>query len=315
MRRFLILCLTIILILGISTTAYAADMGDYGKNIALTVVYKDAGVAVVGAPVKLYKIASMDDDFTITATSKFLDFRSAIENKDTRWNVLADALTEFIENKSISCNDEAKINTSGVALFPTENNTLLPGIYLLYCPNYKFQGSIYYSSPVVISLPNYDSDGQLTNHITANIKFSSIEDQLMDLKVIKKWDDYGHENKRPKTITVELLRNGKTVSGEKKKLSKENNWTYTWTDLDPIHKWDVKELQVSGYKDPKYSSSEKNDVITITITNTFQPRGPQKLPQTGQLTWPIPLLTVIGMVLFSLGWWLCFGNRKDPYEK
>lgn len=40
-----------------------------------------------------------------------------------------------------------------------------------------------------------------------------------------------------------------------------------------------------------------------------------KLPQTGQLTWPIPWLASGGMLLFALGWWLCFGNRKDSYEK
>lgn len=39
-----------------------------------------------------------------------------------------------------------------------------------------------------------------------------------------------------------------------------------------------------------------------------------KLPQTGQLTWPIPWLASSGMVLFVLGWWLCFGRRKDSYE-
>ena len=36
-----------------------------------------------------------------------------------------------------------------------------------------------------------------------------------------------------------------------------------------------------------------------------------KLPQTGQLTWPIPWMTLGGMVLFVFGWWLCFGKRKD----
>jgi len=40
-----------------------------------------------------------------------------------------------------------------------------------------------------------------------------------------------------------------------------------------------------------------------------------KLPQTGQLTWPVPVLASSGMVLFALGWWLCFGRRKDSYEK
>lgn len=34
------------------------------------------------------------------------------------------------------------------------------------------------------------------------------------------------------------------------------------------------------------------------------------LPWTGQLTWPIPILVVAGLLLFSLGWVLCFGKRK-----
>ena len=37
----------------------------------------------------------------------------------------------------------------------------------------------------------------------------------------------------------------------------------------------------------------------------------EKIPQTGQLTWPVPILAVGGMLLFMLGWWLIFGFRKE----
>lgn len=40
-----------------------------------------------------------------------------------------------------------------------------------------------------------------------------------------------------------------------------------------------------------------------------------KLPQTGQLNWPIPVLAVIGLGMFSLGWNLRFGKKKDDDEK
>lgn len=43
-------------------------------------------------------------------------------------------------------------------------------------------------------------------------------------------------------------------------------------------------------------------------------KPPQKLPQTGQMNWPIPWMASGGMVLFAFGWWLCFGSRKDSYE-
>lgn len=37
----------------------------------------------------------------------------------------------------------------------------------------------------------------------------------------------------------------------------------------------------------------------------------EKLPQTGQLTWPIPWLTVAGLTLFVLGWWLRFCRKEE----
>lgn len=40
-----------------------------------------------------------------------------------------------------------------------------------------------------------------------------------------------------------------------------------------------------------------------------------KLPQTGQLNWPVPLLVVSGLVLFTAGWGLRFGRKKKQYEK
>jgi LPXTG-motif cell wall-anchored protein len=38
--------------------------------------------------------------------------------------------------------------------------------------------------------------------------------------------------------------------------------------------------------------------------------GKPKLPQTGQLNWPIPLLAILGLAMFSAGWILRYGNKK-----
>lgn len=45
-----------------------------------------------------------------------------------------------------------------------------------------------------------------------------------------------------------------------------------------------------------------------------KPVKPSRLPQTGQLTWPVPVMTISGMILLITGWWLCFGRRKDTNE-
>jgi len=40
-----------------------------------------------------------------------------------------------------------------------------------------------------------------------------------------------------------------------------------------------------------------------------------KLPQTGQLNWPIPVLTLVGLGIFTTGWVLRYGKKKEEHEK
>ena len=273
MKKILSFFLLFLFLLGISANAYAADMGDKDKNIALTVVYQEGGKAIAGAPVQLYKIASMDKNFHITADPTFAGFKDAIENENTRWNVLSVSLLKHILAETIPCDDETKINTSGLALFPTGEAVLEPGVYLLHCPNYRYNDRIYYASPVIISLPNYRADGQLTNRVTANIKYYSALDLPIELVVEKKWDDEGYEEKRPDKIIVDLLKDEKVVSNAEVELSDKNNWKAGWTDLDPVYDWDVKERTVSGYTAAYNESPVEDYVKTITITNTYQTPG------------------------------------------
>lgn len=58
---------------------------------------------------------------------------------------------------------------------------------------------------------------------------------------------------------------------------------------------------------PKVNTKPKP---TATPEPTTAPTD-EKLPQTGMLRWPIPVLGVGGLVLFGLGWALCFMKKKD----
>lgn len=55
-----------------------------------------------------------------------------------------------------------------------------------------------------------------------------------------------------------------------------------------------------------------------TVSRTTPPKTPSggkgsRLPQTGQLNWPVPVLAVSGLVVFSLGWWLSREkHEEDP---
>ena len=47
-----------------------------------------------------------------------------------------------------------------------------------------------------------------------------------------------------------------------------------------------------------------------------EPEGDKddKLPQTGQLKWPVPALVMGGLAIFTLGWYLRFGKKNEEYE-
>jgi len=65
------------------------------------------------------------------------------------------------------------------------------------------------------------------------------------LTVSKVWDDNGFPD-RPKTVKVHLLRDGEIY--EIIELNQENQWTYTWDELDDRYQWSVEEEVPKGYE-------------------------------------------------------------------
>ena len=122
----------------------------------------------------------------------------------------------------------------------------------------------------------------------------------------------GQSADRPEQITVRLYVNDRlygTVT-----LSAQNNWRYSW-DVRGIAQpavFKVTEVGVpEGYTHSvdytgTYITSCRGPGREITIVNRKRgvrpPRPSGKLPQTGLLWWPVPLLAGAGMVLFILGW-------------
>ena len=51
-----------------------------------------------------------------------------------------------------------------------------------------------------------------------------------------------------------------------------------------------------------------------TTPGSPTPEDEEKLPQTGQLNWPVPMLALAGLCLFIVGWALRFRSRKEDYE-
>ena len=148
--------------------------------------------------------------------------------------------------------------------------------------------------PFTVAVPTSDST-QWIYDIEASPKTGIVK--LTELTARKVW---AGSEKHPESVTVQLKRNGEAF-GDAVTLNAENNWTYTWKDLEARESWSVEEVAVpDGYK----ATYETKDTV-VTITNT------SKLPQTGQLNWPVPVLICAGLALFVVGWVLFFRRKKE----
>ncbi len=132
-------------------------------------------------------------------------------------------------------------------------------------------------------------------------------DDTVKRVVTKVWDDKGYESNRPKSVQVTLLQNG--TAYDTVILNEANGWLYTWEKLPKYgedgkeYNWSIQETAVSGYV-----SSVKQNGYTFVLTNTLDK---QKLPQTGVLWWPVPLLAVGGMAFLIVG---ALSRKKKEHE-
>ena len=100
------------------------------------------------------------------------------------------------------------------------------------------------------------------------------------IQVTKNWEDNNNqEGKRPTSVVIKLLADGKEISGKILTLSKENNWKGTFTDLDEYKdgkkiEYTVKEENVGFGYISVISGNKENGYI---VTNIKKPNIPPKI--------------------------------------
>lgn len=308
-----VLCLLLVLLLLPTVAAAAVGIIDADKELSLTVTYRDGDTPIVGAAFSLYKVADMDAYGEMTPTKDFnaLDIMDRI-NSDSEWKALALTLDAYVSERDIAPICSGVTDESGVLRFPADGKRLEAGLYLLSGEKHLANGNYYEPSPLLLSLPAYDSVGdKWVYDASVEPKSESTPDDTdtLDRKVIKVWDDKGFESSRPKEIKVKLLRNGEVF--DTVVLNDKNNWRYEWTGLDASYTWKVSEEVPDGY-----SVTISLDGTTFFITNTHksdEPKPPVKpnLPQTGQLWWPVAALGIGGLIVLTLG---LLSKKRDGNE-
>lgn len=273
----------ICLLLALPCAALASAAG------SIEIHYSSEGRAIVGASFSLYRVAEIDAQGTFVPVGAFADCPVELKaGTAEEWRALAETLSGYALNAVA----DAQGITDGQGVLRFDN--LSRGLYLLVGAELNDGTHRYLAEPALVIV----EDAPLTMEPKSEV----VEDEKINLRVIKVWKDKGYENKRPQEITVELYLGDQLV--DTVQLNADNNWRYEWTNL-PAGDWRVVErTKAEGYT-VVISHEGYEYVITNSYTVPDRPKDDTpdgKLPQTGMLWWPVPLLAIAGMALFLAGW-------------
>ena len=250
----------------------------------LMIDYRYEDMAVSEASFRIYPIANFNDEQELEYTAAFSDLQL---DKDALVDA-AELLYARIEERGLLSEQIVTTDHHGKASF----SSVPAGVFLLVCEPTEMDGFVYHVENQVIVL---------REDITLCPKSTKLPagEQMISLKVVKRWDDQGYEHKRPTEISVRLLKDGKTFSTVT--LSDANGWSHTWNDLLPNARWTVEEDVPKGYK----ASVENPDGVFI-LTNQYK-----DIPQTGHIWWPVIAVLFAGLVLIVVGLSLRRGGRHE----
>ena len=272
--------LTIIILL-MSTTKVLANTNnnivDFSKKGTITITLSNDDTNLVeGANIKIYKLAdaySNNNNLDFSYNSNLEECKNNIKE-----NIFDEETLNCIYNSNL-ITKEAITDNQGYTSF----NNLDLGLYLIEQTN-KVEG---YSKidPFLIYMPKFE-ENKWTYTINATPKVDII--RLFDLTVKKEWN-VSSDSDTPNKVTVELLKDEVLI--ETVTLSKENNWEYTWEQIEVSDEYNVREINVPEGYTPTYKKIENTFIITNSKT----------LVQTGQMTWITSLLVITGLLLIVIG--------------
>ena len=316
-KRFaaMLLCLLVLCSM-LPLSSRAAVFVDTEQEVSLTVSAQKNGEILAGAKFDLYLVATMDRYGEFAVTEDFSQFDIEIRGKnDEAWQKMVQTLESWIPVSNLKPVDSGTTDEKGILTFPTGESSLVQGLYLVVGYVHTQNGMVYTPGSFLVSLPGRDKiTDEWIYDVSVAPKYESKPEEVKTItrKVLKIWDDKGYENLRPKEITVYLLKDGTIV--DTVILNAANGWSHTWEDLDPNAKWTVAEKAMKDY-----AVNITREGITFVITNRYADGTPPpttkpgggKLPQTGQLWWPVPVLMAMGLAFIVLG---MVKRRGNGYE-
>lgn len=284
MKRIKILLLSLIMLFSVDNIyALSSNVVDFNQkgSIQITLYEKNDNEKIEGAELTIYKVAdAREKDHNLV-----FEYVKELEG--------CPVSLEDLESATVSSEIEKCIpsDMTGIVKVTDSDGSvkyedLDLGLYLVKQTN-KVEGFSKIDSFLVM-IPKV-IDNKWVYDVEATPKTDII--RVINIDVKKVWNtstsNTNHTINIPKSITVELLLNDEVI--DTITLSKENDWKYTWIDLEKSDMYTVREKNV-----PKgYTVTYQKEDNSFIVTNT------SSLVQTGQMLWIVLLVLMIG-VLFVI---------------
>lgn len=305
-KRLIAMLFSLLLFISCMTgTAFAYLNIDTERATSLTVYFEENGKGFSEVNFRIYRVADMNKTGKFTLSGDFQSYPVSLENLDSaQWRALTQTLDAYVKRDKLQPQQTGKTDIDGAVAF----SKLTVGLYLVTGDAYIEEGIKYTPEPMLVTLPGLFAE-EWSYDMKVYSKYGSASiPHFVELKVQKVWKDAGNQDKRPQSISVQLLENG--IIADTVTLNRENNWEYTWTNLNGSSEWLVTEAEIPD----GYTVTVAKESRVFIITNTYPMNEPPKLPQTGALWWPVPLLICGGLLLTSVGFFV-LRRWRDSHEK
>jgi len=262
---------------------------------------------------RIYKIA----DFTVpdqyVVEEKFQPYVGNVTGMDR----LKDLNTE--EKKMLASTLRSLVITKGMeadCILETDEKGMLVwdnipmALYLIVGDKTTDAEYVYTPMPILLSVPYEITEGAWENNV--EIIHNKIEKKQKSISaqipVVMVWRNKPPGDELPESVEVAIYKEDEPYDEEE--FSEDNNWSYTWEDLTPDEEWNVEEDDDELPDGYTYSYVPEDDGIVIinTYEEETEPERDEKLPQTGQVWWPVPVLALWGCTFYIMGWAV---NQKE----
>lgn len=323
MKRFVVFAM---LILAMALPVFGAVSIDLTRDCSLHIQYQYQGNAIAEAEFHVYRAADVAPDGTFTLCGVFCAYPVVVNGlNQVQMAMAAQTLYGLAQLDTVAPDYTVVTDEHGEG----ELQNLKPGLYLVAGQRLSNSDSVFTAAPQLVVLPGQEqSQKEWIYQAVLRVKPSydpldppDDPEKTVTRKVLKIWEDQGCTEHRPAQIEVVLLRNGEIYDSVL--LSDENNWRYSWDGLDDEAVWSIQERVPEGY-----TVMVEKEGITTVITNTCteeppppeEPDDPKpdkpedsnpeepRLPQTGMLWWPVPVLIALGLSLILAG---LFCRRRE----